>query len=134
MAREEICTSDAPVPGGAYSQAIVANGFLYTAGTGPHDPTTGEVIGDTITQQTQQVLRNLSALLAARGLDFSDVVKVSTHLADLHRDYEAYNAVYERTLPRPYPVRTTVGSTLDRKLVEIDMVAVLRPSRPPHHP
>ena len=128
MAREQIRTSDAPAPGGAYSQAIVANGLLYTAGMGPHDPATGEVVGDTITEQAQQVLQNLSALLAARGLDFSDVVKVTAHLADLHRDYEAYNAVYEQTLPHPYPVRTTVGSTLDRKLVEIDMVAVLRPS------
>ena len=128
MAREQIRTSDAPAPGGAYSQAIVANGFLYTAGMGPHDPATGEVVGDTITKQTQQVLRNLSALLAVRGLDFSDVVKVTAHLADLHRDYDAYNAVYEQTLPRPYPVRTTVGSTLDHKLVEIDTVAVLRPS------
>lgn len=73
------------------------------------------------------MLRNLSALLAVRGLTFADVVKVTAHLADLHRDYAAYNAVYERTLPRPYPVRTTVGSTLDHKLVEIDMVAVLRP-------
>ncbi|WP_327365333.1 RidA family protein [Streptomyces sp. NBC_01217] len=128
MTTEQIRTSDAPEPGGAYSQAVVANGFLYTAGTGPHDPATGEVVGDTITEQTQQVLRNLSALLAARDLDFSDVIKVTTHLADLHRDYVAYNAVYERTLPRPYPVRTTVGSTLDHKLVEIDMVAVLRSS------
>ncbi|WP_217698401.1 RidA family protein [Streptacidiphilus griseoplanus] len=126
LSREEIRTSDAPAPGGAYSQAIVANGFLYTAGTGPHDPTTGEVVGDTVTEQTQQVLRNLRALLAARGLDFSDVIKVTTHLAHLSRDYEAYNAVYEQMFPQPYPVRTTVGSTLDRKLVEIDMVAVLR--------
>ncbi|HEX4659354.1 MAG TPA: Rid family hydrolase [Streptosporangiaceae bacterium] len=67
-------------------------------------------------------------MLAAHGLDFSAVVKAAAHLADLHRDYGAYNAVYEQTLPRPYPVRTTVGSTLDHKLVEIDMVAVLRPS------
>ncbi|SEO29268.1 endoribonuclease L-PSP [Actinacidiphila rubida] len=126
MSKEEVHTSDAPAPGGAYSQAVVANGFLYTAGTGPHDPTTGAVVGDTITEQTRQVLRNLRALLAARGLDFSDVVKVTSHLADLSRDYEAYNAVYEQTLPQPYPVRTTVGSTLDRKLIEIDMVAMLR--------
>ncbi|MGW2349847.1 RidA family protein [Actinacidiphila glaucinigra] len=128
MAKEQIRTDDAPAPGGAYSQAVVAGGFLYTAGTGPHDPATGEVVGDTVTEQTGQVLRNLNALLAARGLDFTDVVKVTTHLADLHRDYEAYNAVYEQVLPDPYPVRTTVGSTLDRKLVEIDIVAVLRPS------
>lgn len=126
MSRQEVGTSDAPAPGGGYSQAIVANGFFYTAGTGPHDPTTGEVVGDTITEQTRQVLRNLRALLAARGLDFSDVVKVTTHLADLTRDYEAYNAVYQQMFPQPYPVRTTVGSTLDRKLVEIDLVAVLR--------
>src|SRR3979411_1259690 len=128
MAREQIRTSDAPAPGGAYSQAIVDNGFLASAGMRPPVPATGEVLGYTITEQTQQVLQNLSALLAARGLDFSDVVKVTAHLADLHRAYEAYNAGYDKTLPHPYPVRTTVGSTLDRKLVEIDMVAILRPS------
>ncbi|MER5408770.1 Rid family hydrolase [Streptomyces sp. NPDC002769] len=69
MVREEIRTGDAPAPGGAYAQAVDANGFLYTAGTGPHDPATGEVVGDTFAQQTQQVLRNPRVLLAARGLD-----------------------------------------------------------------
>ncbi|TKK83932.1 RidA family protein [Herbidospora galbida] len=126
MSREVIHADGVPAPGGAYSQAVVANGFLYTAGTGPHDPVTGEVVGDDVAAQTRQVLGNLRALLAARGLDFSDVVKVTVHLADLARDYEAYNAVYESTMIRPFPARTTVGSTLDRKLVEIDMVAVLR--------
>ncbi|WP_062442771.1 RidA family protein [Herbidospora daliensis] len=127
MSREVIEAADGvPAPGGAYSQAVVANGFLYTAGTGPHDPVTGEVVGDDVGAQTRQVLDNLRALLAARGLDFSDVVKVTVHLADLGRDYAAYNAVYESAMARPFPARTTVGSTLDHKLVEIDLVAVLR--------
>ncbi|WP_066365672.1 RidA family protein [Herbidospora mongoliensis] len=126
MTREVIRADGVPAPGGAYSQAVVARGFLYTAGTGPHDPVTGAVVGDDVAGQTRQVLSNLRALLAARGLDFSDVVKVTVHLADLGRDYEAYNTVYEQTMTLPYPARTTVGSTLDHKLVEIDMVAALR--------
>lgn len=126
MTREVISADGVPAPGGAYSQAVVAHGFLYTAGTGPHDPVTGEVVGGDVAAQTRQTLANLRALLAARGLDFSDVVKVTVHLDDLHRDYEAYNAVYEQTMTSPFPARTTVGSTLDHKLVEIDLVAVLR--------
>ncbi|MGN9846492.1 RidA family protein [Nonomuraea sp. H19] len=125
MTTHHLHTSTAPRPAGAYSQAVVANGFLYTAGMGPHDPVTGQVVGEMIAEQTRQVLRNLAALLAEQGLDFSHVVKVTTHLAELDRDFHDYNAVYEEHLSRPFPVRTTVGSKLAGILVEIDLVAAL---------
>ncbi|MEN1889542.1 RidA family protein [Streptomyces mirabilis] len=80
--------------------------FLHR-GNGTSRPHHRRGRGENVTEQTRQVLRNLRALLATRGLDFSDVVKVMTHLADLSRDYEAYDAVYEQVFPQPFPVRTT---------------------------
>ena len=69
----------APAPGGAYSQAIAVNGFLYTSGMGPVDPATGDVVGADISGQTNQVMQNLQQLLKAESLDFSDVVKATVH-------------------------------------------------------
>ena len=106
----------------------MAGGFLYTAGMGPNDPATGQVVGDTVEEQTVQTLANLGAILAERGLDFSDVVKVTAHLTDLHRDFPAFDAAFRTVVPEPYPARTTVGSTLWHILVEIDVVAKLRDS------
>lgn len=129
MSRAQVSTDNAPRPAGAYSQGIVAGGFLYTAGFGPQDPRTGQVCGLTIEEQTEQVMKNVGALLAARGLDFSHVVKTTVHLQDLHRDFAGFNSVYQRFVVEPFPVRTTVGSTLANILVEIDVVAQV-PSAP----
>lgn len=126
MAKREIRTTRAASPGGAYSQGIIANGFLYTAGVGPVDPATGEKVGTTIGEQTTAVLANLRAILAEAGLDFSDVVKATVHLQDSPRDFAGFNEVYKSHFEPPYPVRTTVGSRLADILVEIDLVAALR--------
>ena len=116
-------TSDAlPRPGGAYSHLVEANGFVYTAGFGPHDPATG-AIPHGVAAQTEAVLRNLSTALAVVGLGLADVVKTTVHLADLG-DFAEFDAAYSRVIPAPFPVRTTVGSTLRGMLVEIDAVAV----------
>lgn len=124
--KQEIRIDAAAAPGGAYSQGIVANGFLYTAGFGPQDPATGVVRGETVAEQTRSVLRNISAVLAAHGLDLSDVVKATVHLSDLSRDFADFNTVYAEHFSAPYPVRTTVGSVLADILVEIDVVAAVR--------
>jgi 2-iminobutanoate/2-iminopropanoate deaminase len=121
-----VSTAAAPAPRGAYSQGIVAGGLLFTAGFGPWDAGNAEVVGTTIEEQTGQVLDNIEALLATQGLDLSDVVKATVHLQDLRRDFAGFNRVYQDRLRPPYPVRTTVGSTLPGILVEIDMVAALR--------
>jgi 2-iminobutanoate/2-iminopropanoate deaminase len=113
----------APAPGGAYSQAIAVNGFLYTSGMGPVDPTTGDVVGDDIGRQTDQVMQNLQQLLEAESLDFSDVVKATVHLQDVKRDFTGFNQAYKSFFTDGLPVRTTVGSTLLNILVEIDFVA-----------
>ena len=124
--RQVISTQAAPQPVGAYSQAIVAGGFLHTSGLGPHDPVTGRVAGTTIREQTEQTMRNLASVLNAHGLDFSDVVRATVHLQYLDRDFDVFNSVYEHHLTAPYPARTTVGADLANVLLEIDMTALLR--------
>lgn len=125
MPKTRVTTDRAPDPAGPYSQGTVANGFLYTAGFGPQDPATGDVPA-AVGAQTRQVLRNLQAVLAATGADLSDVVKVTTHLQHLKRDFDEYNSVYREFFSEPYPVRTTVGSDLMEILVEIDVVVALK--------
>ncbi|MGC8488040.1 MAG: RidA family protein [Clostridia bacterium] len=121
--QQAIRTDKAPAPGGVYSQAIRAGGFVYTAGVGPLEPHTRQVVGTTIEDQTRQTLQNLAAILEAAGLSSRHVVKATVHLQDLMRDFEGMNRVYGEFFSEPYPVRTTVGSTLHGILVEIDLVA-----------
>ena len=123
--KRAIHSPDAPRPAGPYSHAVVANGFVFTAGFGPADPVTGEV-PEGVGAQTRRVLATIEAVLAEVGLDLSDVVKATVHLQHLHRDFAAFNAAYAEVMPAPHPVRTTVGSDLADILVEIDVVAALR--------
>ena len=118
---EKLTSDRLPRPAGPYSHLAVAAGLVFTAGFGPQDPQTGAV-PDGVEAQTEAVIRNVERALAEVGLDLSHVVKVTAHLADL-ADFAAYNGVYERMFPAPYPVRTTVGSQLTGILVEIDVVA-----------
>jgi len=111
-----------PAPGGAYSHVTQTSQLVFTAGFGPHDPTTG-ALPDGIEAQTESTLSNVQLALAAVGLDLSHVLKATVHLAHLERDFTAFDAAYRRIMPPPYPVRTTVGSQLLGILVEIDVVA-----------
>ena len=124
MSKRIISTAAAAAPAGAYNQGILVNGTLYTAGFGPRDPATGAIVGSDVEEQTRQVFANLQAVLAECGMDLSNVVKATVHLDDVARDARAFNETYARLMPAPYPVRTTVGSTLNGILVEIDVVAV----------
>lgn len=123
MTHRTLVVDGLPAPGGAYSHVTEAAGLVFTAGFGPHDPETG-AIPDGIEAQTEVTLANVARALAAMGLDLSHVVKVTGHLAELERDFAAFNSVYGRIVPQPYPVRTTVGSQLLGILVEIDVVAI----------
>ena len=122
---EHFQADGAPVPGGSYSHGVVAHGFLYTCGMGPVDPVSGKVVEGDITAQTRQVLKNLEAILKTKGATFAQVVKVTTHLQELHRDFAGYDLAYREFLSAPFPVRTTVGSDLMNILVEIDFVVAL---------
>ncbi|CAH0123170.1 MULTISPECIES: Rid family detoxifying hydrolase [unclassified Microbacterium] len=123
MSKTAVHTTNAPQPAGPYSQGVLANGFFYTAGFGPQDPATGAV-ADSVAEQTRQVLRNVSAVLAEHGLTLDDCVKSTVHLADL-ADFAEFNEAYKEFFSEPYPVRTTVGSQLANILVEIDVVAAV---------
>jgi reactive intermediate/imine deaminase len=125
MKLEHINASDAPTPGGSYSHGVVANGFLFTCGMGPVNPTTGKIVEGGVAEQTRQTLMNLQKVLDVKGAKFSDVVKVTAHLQDVNRDFAAYDAVYREFFSNPFPVRTTVGSDLINILVEIDFVVAL---------
>lgn len=120
-----ISTPKAAVPRAPISQGFIANGFVFTAGFGPHDPVTNE-LPEGIEAQTRGALANVAATLAEVGLDLSDVVKATVHLAEPDRDFDGFNATYAEVVPVPYPVRTTVGSILKGILVEIDVVAAVR--------
>jgi 2-iminobutanoate/2-iminopropanoate deaminase len=113
-------------PGDLFSSAIVANGFVFTSGALGIDPETGELAGDDITAQTEQVLANLEATLTAAGSSLDRVVKSTCFLASLD-DFEAFNDVYTTAFPSEPPARSTVevSALALGALVEIDLVAVI---------
>ncbi len=125
MAKYVIQSKRGAPPMGAYSQGWRAGDFIFVTGTGPVDPVTGKMSGDTIEQQTEQTISNMEAILEADGATLADVVKVTVHLSDPGL-FPRYNAVYARRFSKPYPVRTTVGSDLSAApgmLIEIDCTA-----------
>src|SRR5215207_457415 len=124
MSKQQITTHTDASPIGAYSQGIRVGDFLFVSGQGPLDPTTGQIVGETIEEQTERVLENIKAILEAGGATMADVVKVSAHLSDLAL-FERYNRVYATYFLDPKPTRTTVGSQLLGILVEIDAIAYI---------
>ncbi len=126
MNKQRIHTNDAPAAVGPYSQAIRVGNTLFTAGQVALDPTTGELVGSDVATQTEQVLRNLRAVLAAAGADFAQVIKTTVFLQSMS-DFAAMNAVYARHFPEPFPARSTVevGALPKGGLVEIECVAML---------
>ena len=119
-----VSTPHAPAAIGPYSQAQVVQGLLFTAGQIPLVPETMEMVTGPIEAQTERVLQNLSAILAAAGTDWSRVVKTTVFLTDL-ADFGAFNAVYEKALGGARPARSTVQvAALPRGAkVEIELVA-----------
>jgi 2-iminobutanoate/2-iminopropanoate deaminase len=125
MVGSDIQTPDAPRGTGAYSQAIRAGDFVFLSGQGPLDPSTLEVVGETVEEQTEVTLRNLEAIARAAGGSLREVVKVSAFLASIDT-FPAFNATYERVFDfEPRPARTTTGAELRNILVEIDAVLYL---------
>ena len=124
---EQVKTDKAPAAIGPYSQAIVAGGFLFTAGQIGLDPGSGQIVEGGVTAQAERVLANLEAVLSAAGLAWSDVVKTTVYLHDM-ADFPTVNEIYGRLLGDARPARSTVQvSALPRgALVEIDLVAAAR--------
>lgn len=125
--RERIHTAGAPRALGPYSQAIVTEGLVFCAGQGPMDPETNTLVEGDVAVQTERTLKNLGAVLEAAGVGFEDVVKTTCFLRDMD-DFKAFNEVYGRFFPEPYPARTTIEAArlpLDIA-VEIEAIAVRR--------
>jgi 2-iminobutanoate/2-iminopropanoate deaminase len=126
--RRVIRTSDAPRPLGPYSQAIVADGFVFVAGQLAVNPETNELeLGD-VRSETRRALENIRAILEAAGSSLRDVVRVGIFLADMNV-FQALYEVYGVFFPVVPPARTTVVVTLANFKVEIDCIACLRRSR-----
>ena len=117
----------APRPIGPYSPASVAGGFVFLSGQTPLDPETGDVVAGGIREQTERVLANLAAVLAAAGAWWPDVVKTTVFLTDMGH-FAEMNAIYERVMEGAAPSRSTIAVRgLPRgALVEIELIALAR--------
>ena len=126
MPTQIVHTDEAPAAIGPYSQAVIANGFLFTAGQIALDPGSGQVVAGDVVAQTEQVFRNLAAILGIAGASWTDVVKATVFLMDM-RDFPKVNDVYARVMGDARPARSTVQvAGLPRGvLVEIDLIATV---------
>lgn len=124
--REIVSTDGAPAAIGPYSQGVKANGFLFTAGQIPLDPATMKLVDGDVTVQTERVIENLRALLAAAGTSFDRVVKTTCFLANLD-DFAAFNAVYATAFSGDAPARSTVqvARLPAGALVEVECIALV---------
>ena len=122
--KDIIKTKDAPAAIGPYSQAVRAGEFLFASGQIPLDPQTGQFVAGGVAEQTEQVMQNLRAVLAAAGLELAHVVKTTVFLADMN-DFTAMNEVYGRHFTAQPPARATVqAARLPRDArVEIEVIA-----------
>ena len=126
--RKVIRTSEGPRPRGPYSQAIVADGFVFVAGQASVNPSTNELeLGD-VRSETRRTLQNIRAILEAAGSSLRNVVRVGVFLADM-KDFDGMNAVYREFFTEDPPARTTVGAQLSKIKVEIDCIARVRKPR-----
>ena len=122
---KKIDTKKAPAAIGPYSQAIVCGNMLFTSGQIPIDPATGDIHGADITEQAEQVMKNLAAVLEEAGITFENAVKTTCFLADMG-DFAAFNAVYGKYFTEK-PARSCVAvKTLPKNVfVEVEVIAAL---------
>lgn len=121
---KQIVTQDAPTPAGPYSQGLITEDLVFTAGQRPQDPNTGEIKKD-IKEQTRQVIENIQSILKESGCTLEDVVRTTVYLSDI-KYFDEMNSVYREMFSEPYPVRTTMGVQLRGIDVEIDAIALKR--------
>ncbi|MDH5681982.1 MAG: RidA family protein [Spirochaetota bacterium] len=124
MNKKIVNTEDAPKAIGPYSQAVVAGGFLFSAGQVGLDPVSMKLVDGGIEPQTEQLISNLKAVLAAEKLDFSHVVRTSIYLKDIS-DFQTVNQIYEKHFAGSRPARSTiqVAALPLNALIEMDLVA-----------
>ena len=122
---EKIYTKNAPEAVGPYSQGMIANGLVFTSGQIPLDPETGVLVGETIEEQAEQVMKNLAAVLKAAGTGPEKAVKTLCFLKDMN-DFAAFNRVYAKYFTEK-PARSCVGISVLPKgaLCEVEVIAEL---------
>jgi len=120
-----IHTDHAPAAIGPYSQAIVADGWVFCSGQIPLDPDTAELVGGTIDEQTDQALSNLSEVLQAAGSSLQHVVKTTVFLADMN-DFAAMNKVYEQHFGEHRPARAAVQAAALPKFCNVEIECIAR--------
>lgn len=120
-----VYTENAPAAIGPYSQAIVLNDILFTSGQIPVNPATGEIAGDTIEAQAEQVMKNLDAVLKEAGTSFENAVKTTCFLADMG-DFAAFNEIYAKYFVNK-PARSCVAvKTLPKNILcEVEVIAAI---------
>ena len=125
--KQSIASTNAPAAIGPYSQAVKAGSFIFLSGQLGIDPKTGEFVEGSVSEQAEQVFKNIQAVLAEAGLDFDQIVKTTVFLADMG-DFAAINAVYAKYFDVPYPARSAVAvRTLPKNaLVEIEVIAEVK--------
>ena len=118
-------TSNAPAPIGPYSQAVLSGNTLYTSGQIAIEPKTGELVMGSIEEETDQVMKNMKAVLAAAGMTFENVIKTSIFISDMD-NFARINGVYDQYFTSDFPARETVEvARLPKDVnVEISMIAV----------
>jgi len=124
MSKQIIQSNKVPAPIGPYSQAVIANGFLFASGQIAFNPATGELVTSTIQAETTQVMENIKAILEAANIHFDHIVKTSIFLSSMDL-FEPVNQVYGSYFDADFPARETVAvKTLPRNVhVEISIIA-----------
>ena len=121
---KQVETANAPAAIGPYSQAIIVNGMLYTAGQIPLDPTTGEMVQGPIEQHIRRVFDNLQAIITAAGGEFSQVAKLNVFLTDLSH-FPVLNKIMAEYFQHPYPARAAIQVAALPKGATVEMDCVL---------
>lgn len=122
-----IATPNAPTAIGPYVQGKIVNGLLYASGQIPLNPLDGEIVGDTIELQTEQVMKNIAAILKAAHSDFDSVIKTTCFLKNIE-DFSKFNAIYSKFFDKNFPARSAVGvAGLPKEvLIEIEFIAEIK--------
>ena len=122
-----IATLDAPAAIGPYVQGKIVNGLLYASGQIPLNPLNGEIVGDSIETQTEQVMKNISAILKEAHSDFDLVIKTTCFLKNIE-DFSRFNAIYAKFFDKVFPARSAVGvAGLPKNvLIEIEVIAEVK--------
>ena len=123
--REIVVAEGAPKAIGPYSQAVVVDGMVYTAGQIPLDPKTGAIVGKTTAEQAEQVFKNLAAILEAAGSGLDRIVKTTVYLVDM-ADFPALNEVYAKHFTRHKPARSTIQAAALPRAVRVEIDAIAR--------